>query len=73
MTNNLLIIFSRNPELGKVKTRLASKIGDSSALEIYKFLIQHTVAITKNISHTKQVHYSDKVQDNDFWEDELYD
>ena len=30
-----LIIFTRNPELGKVKTRLAKSVGDESALEIY--------------------------------------
>ena len=73
MNNNLLIIFTRNPELGKVKTRLASKIGDSSALEIYKFLLQHTVAITKKIKVVKQVHYSVKVRDHDIWNSDCYD
>ena len=73
MTKNLLIIFSRNPELGKVKTRLASKIGDSSALEIYKILVQHTFSITRNLSQAKQVHYSVKVRNNDIWDEELYD
>ncbi len=29
-----LIIFTRNPELGKVKTRLAKSVGDESALKI---------------------------------------
>jgi len=72
MIKSLLIIFTRNPELGKVKTRLASKIGDSSALEIYKTLLQHTVEITKNIDHTKQVHYSIKIREDDIWEDRLY-
>ena len=42
-----LIIFTRNPELGKVKTRLAKTIGDEAALEIYKFLLSHTEKITK--------------------------
>ena len=42
MNNNLLIIFVRNPELGKVKTRLAKSIGDKTALEIYQFLLQKT-------------------------------
>ncbi|PIV97807.1 MAG: glycosyltransferase, partial [Flavobacteriaceae bacterium CG_4_10_14_3_um_filter_31_253] len=28
MTKNCILIFTRNPELGKVKTRLAKTIGD---------------------------------------------
>ncbi|HEX9827209.1 MAG TPA: glycosyltransferase, partial [Flavobacteriaceae bacterium] len=30
-----LIIFTRNPELGQCKTRLAKTIGDEAALKIY--------------------------------------
>lgn len=37
-----IIIFVRNPELGKVKTRLASDIGDKKALEVYIKLLEHT-------------------------------
>ena len=48
-SKNALIIFTRNPELGKVKTRLAATIGNQSALEIYKLLIHHTVRITSTI------------------------
>ncbi len=72
MNKNLLIIFSRNPELGKVKTRLADTIGDDSALEIYKFLIKHTVSITEKLNVTKQVHYSVKVRENDIWNNTVY-
>ena len=38
MSKELLIIFTKNPELGKVKTRLAKSIGDKAALNIYKKL-----------------------------------
>ena len=72
MINNLLIIFTRNPELGKVKTRLAAKIGNSQALEIYKFLLQHTASITKGLHVIKQVHYSEKVQVQDIWDTSFY-
>ncbi|MDG1516466.1 MAG: TIGR04282 family arsenosugar biosynthesis glycosyltransferase [Flavobacteriales bacterium] len=41
-----LIIFIKNPDLGKVKTRLAQDIGDQKALAIYKDLLAHT----KNVS-----------------------
>ena len=43
-----LIIFARNPELGKVKTRLAATMGNEKALEIYESLLQHTFSISKN-------------------------
>ncbi len=69
---NLLIIFTRNPELGKCKTRLAATIGDQSALEIYQFLLQHTVHITKELNVTKEVHYSLKIRENDLWDSKVY-
>ncbi|TSE07824.1 glycosyltransferase [Aquimarina algiphila] len=69
---NALLIFTRNPELGKCKTRLAATIGDQAALDIYTFLLQHTVNITKNLDVTKEVHYSVKVRENDLWDDSVY-
>lgn len=69
---NLLIIFTRNPELGKCKTRLAATIGDQKALDIYTFLLQHTVAITKGLTVTKEVHYSVKIRENDLWDPAIY-
>ena len=47
MSKNLLLIFTRNPELGKVKTRLAKTIGAEKALAIYKFLLAHTKKVTE--------------------------
>ena len=69
---NLLVIFTRNPELGKVKTRLAKEVGDQPALDIYKFLLKHTVSITKNLGVTVEVHYSEEIQYNDIWDDAIY-
>ncbi len=69
---NALLIFTRNPELGKCKTRLAATIGDQAALDIYTFLLQHTVNITQNLNATKEVHYSVKVRKNDLWDDSVY-
>ena len=40
--NNGLIIFIKNPELGKVKTRLAKTIGNQKALEVYQLLQETT-------------------------------
>lgn len=70
--DNLLLIFTRNPELGKCKTRLAAKVGDQTALDIYNFLLAHTVKITENINAAKEVHYSDAVWEDDIWDSTFY-
>lgn len=67
-----LIIFTRNPELGKVKTRLAKTVGDESALNIYKFLLNHTVEITEKINVDKYVFYSETIQRNDIWDTDIF-
>jgi len=69
---SLLIIFYRNPELGKVKTRLAATLGDSSALAIYLFMAAHTKAITKNILPDKAVFYSHHIDTEDNWDNAVY-
>ncbi|WP_298997166.1 TIGR04282 family arsenosugar biosynthesis glycosyltransferase [uncultured Tenacibaculum sp.] len=71
-SKNLLLIFTRNPELGKVKTRLAKTIGDEAALDIYKFLLEHTKQVTQNLSCNKAVYYSVKVRENDIWDASVY-
>jgi hypothetical protein len=50
---NALIIFVRNPELGKVKTRLAAQIGKEEALAVYIKLLEHTQEICNSISADK--------------------
>lgn len=68
----LLILFIRNPELGKVKTRLAASVGPEAALDIYVRLLRHTKAVTQHLTVDKVVFYSDKVEQGDLWPDELY-
>ncbi len=67
MNKNALLIFTRNPELGKVKTRLAATIGNEAALEIYKFLLHHTFNITKNLNIDKFIYYAETIIENDSW------
>ena len=67
MSNPLIIVFVRNPELGRVKTRLAKSIGDQAALETYKILSKHTSKIISEIDSDQLIFYSDKIQDNDIW------
>ena len=72
MSKNLLLIFTRNPELGKVKTRLAKSVGNKTALEIYKLLLKKTKEITQNLTCDKAVYYSVKVRENDIWNANIY-
>ncbi|MFC4634761.1 TIGR04282 family arsenosugar biosynthesis glycosyltransferase [Dokdonia ponticola] len=71
--DNLLLIFTRNPELGKVKTRLAQGIGEANALTIYKILLQHTHDVVVKVSGKKRIGYSVKVRENDIWESSLFE
>jgi rSAM/selenodomain-associated transferase 1 len=71
-SKNALLIFTRNPELGKCKTRLAKTVGDKAALDIYKFLLQHTVNITTPLPVDKFVYYSVKVRENDIWNESIF-
>lgn len=72
MNQNLIIVFVRNPELGKVKTRLAKTIGDVAALNIYKLLLNHTQKSIKNIDCDKAIYYSEEIRDNDIWSSSIY-
>lgn len=67
-----IIIFIRNPVLGKVKTRLAKTLGDDKAFAIYQHLLAYTHHITGKVSCDKMVYYSDEVVRNDIWENELF-
>lgn len=67
-----LIIFIKNPQLGKVKTRLAATLGNERALEIYHILMQHTMLTTKALDAQKYVFYSDFIDANDIWDNEVF-
>ncbi len=67
-TKKLLIIFYKNPVLGKVKTRLAATLGDQKAFAIYLQLAHHTQQICQTIAVDKVVYYSDYMDTADFWE-----
>lgn len=70
MGNQLLMIFVKNPELGKAKTRLAASIGNEAALQVYKRLLERTKEITSPISFAKAVFYNQFVDKNDIWPNE---
>ncbi len=72
MLKKAIILFTKNPELGKVKTRLAKTLGDEKALEIYKKLLHHTQTIVSEIAVDKFIFYSDTIIENDSWSNKKY-
>jgi rSAM/selenodomain-associated transferase 1 len=69
---NAIIIFIKNPQLGKVKTRLAATVGNEKALEIYMSLMAHTENICHQLDAQKYVYYSDFIDNNDIWSNDVY-
>lgn len=72
MNENLILIFTRNPELGKVKTRLATIIGNTNALEIYMQLLEHTKKVALETDFDKRVLYSEEINTKDMWNNHLF-
>ena len=67
-----LIIFARNPVLGKVKTRLAATIGNEKALDIYKTLLAYTADICSKLACSRFVFYADGISKKDSWNDDWF-
>jgi rSAM/selenodomain-associated transferase 1 len=65
-----LIIFQKNPELGKVKTRLAATIGNDNALKIYNILVEHTHRLAGQLSGiTKYLFFSNFIDNDAHWQE----
>jgi hypothetical protein len=67
-----LIIFVKNPELGKVKTRLAKDVGDIKALEVYRHLLHITKHACEGMNCSRNVFYSERIIDDD-WDTDRFD
>lgn len=67
MGKNLVIVFVKNRVLGKVKTRLAKTIGDTTTLEIYSELLKLTEIAVQNTDADVHVYYSEHIE-SDSWE-----
>lgn len=66
-TDLALLIFVRNPELGKVKTRLARDTGDEQALRIYLALLAHTRQAALAVDAHRYLFYSNFIDREDDW------
>ena len=68
-TSQALLIFTRNPELGKCKTRLAASIGDHAALAVYRHLLSHTSKVVTTLEEVnKFVYFSEHTGDGTIWD-----
>ncbi len=72
---NALIIFIKNPQIGKVKTRLAKTVGDDQALAIYHHLLDITrknaIKLARN-GISCYLYYSDYVDNRDKWSSDIF-
>jgi len=68
MSNNTLLIFTRNLVYGKVKTRLSVTLGNDKALSVYSLLVEHTAKIAKSVDAIRIVYYSEAIADEDTWD-----
>ena len=68
----LLIIFVKNPVLGKVKSRLAQSIGAGKALSVYMKLQDKLNEEVEDLMFDKQVCYSDDIEGKDIWKNDTY-
>jgi rSAM/selenodomain-associated transferase 1 len=64
---NVLLLFNRNPQLGKVKTRVARTVGDTEALRIYHILLEKTRLAALGVEAERWLFYSDFIDTNDDW------
>lgn len=70
---NVLLIFIRNPELGKVKTRLARSLGDAEALRIYHILLEKTRAAALGAAAERHLFYTESVTQQDDWPTAMFE
>lgn len=62
-----LLLFIKNPQLGRVKTRLAATVGDEMALEFYRRLLDFTRRVALETEAERHLFYSDFIDENDDW------
>lgn len=65
--NRHIIVFVKNPELGKVKTRIAATAGDEQALAIYRKLLEITQRTMDNLPCQVHIYYSSFIDNHDLF------
>lgn len=70
--NRLLLVFVKNPELGRVKTRLAKSIGDEAALTVYFRLLKRTRKVAQDVGCDVAVYYARFIDQEDEWDNDKF-
>ncbi len=68
-----LIIFVKNPNIERVKTRLAEDIGDEKATQVYRLLQDHTREVALEAGKFNALFYGKLIDDEDDWSEEHFD
>jgi len=71
--NDLLIIFALSPEKSALTAKLAQEIGTDQAALFHRKILLYTKEITKGLNCEKAVFYSDQIDNNDLWDNMIYD
>jgi len=72
MSEKALIIFVKNLEPGKVKTRISKAIGNDKALEIYGKLLGHTRKLAASVDCERYVFYWPLLIEEDEWANDTF-
>jgi len=59
-----LILFARNPDLGRVKSRLSAALGEKKALLVYERLLSHTLKVAGDHDSDKFIFLSEYLQES---------
>jgi rSAM/selenodomain-associated transferase 1 len=63
-----LIIFIKNPVLGKVKTRIAATVGEELALKVYVALLNYTRKFALKVQTERLLYYDAYIPTSDEWQ-----
>lgn len=66
MGQEALIVFLKNPELGKVKTRIAQTVGDAKALAVYEELLAYNRTLVADCTRPCFLFFSPYVPQHDW-------
>ncbi len=55
-----IVIFQKNADLGKVKTRLAATLGAEKTMQVYQTLVNHTHRVVCETAAHKWLYYSER-------------
>jgi len=64
----LLLVFCKNPVLGKAKTRLATSIGKKKALDVYHALLHKTALVLFDVEVDIHLYYTSYIDQEDIFQ-----